>query len=63
MIADDNQLQAALERIAWFQHQLARLRRAELNVTNYRAASEGFLAEVDRVQLGVREYLSRHPTE
>ena len=49
--------------IAWFQQQLAHLRRTEKNPTNYRAAASGFLAEIDRMQLGVREYFRLHPTE
>ena len=30
---------------------------------NYRAAVSGFLAEIDRMQLDVREYFSFLPTE
>jgi hypothetical protein len=30
---------------------------------NYRAAVSGFLAEIDRMQLEVREYFSIHPAE
>jgi hypothetical protein len=30
---------------------------------NYRAAASGFLAEIDRMQLEVREYLRFLPTE
>jgi len=63
MIANDRELQTTLERIAWFQRQLAHLRATETNPTNYRAASSGFLAEIDRMQLEVREYLSFLPTE
>lgn len=63
MIANDQQLKTTLERIAWFQEQLAHLRRMEPNPVNYHAAASGFLAEVDRMQLDVREYLSVHPTE
>ena len=63
MILNDTQLQTTLDRIAKFQRQLAHLRRAETNPKNYRAAASGFLAEVDRMQLEVREYLSRHPAE
>ena len=63
MITDDRELAAAQERIGWFQAQLAQLRRAEANPHNYRAAAAGFLSEVDRMQLEVREYLSLHPTE
>jgi hypothetical protein len=63
MIANDQELQTTLERIAWFQQQVAQLRRTETNPVNYRAAASGFLAEIDRMQLEVREYLSFLPTE
>ena len=42
MIANDRELQATLERIAWFQQQVAHLRRTETNPVNYRAAASGF---------------------
>ena len=45
------------------QQQLAHLRRVETNPANYHASVSGFLAEIDRMQLEVREYLSLHPTE
>jgi hypothetical protein len=45
-----------LERISWFQQQVAQLRRTEKDPANYRAAASGFLAEIDRMQLEVREY-------
>ena len=63
MITNDEQLQVTRERIAWFQDQVAHVRRSEANPVNYRSAASGFLAEIDRMQLEVREYLSRHPTE
>lgn len=63
MITDDRELAATQERIRWFQAQLTHLRRTESNPHNYRAAAAGFLAEVDRMQREVREYLSLHPTE
>jgi hypothetical protein len=63
MIANDQELQATLERIARFQAQATHLRRLETNPVNYRAAVSGFLAEIDRMQLEVREYLCIHPTE
>jgi hypothetical protein len=63
MIADDRELQTTLERIAWFQQQVAHLRKTEANPVNYRAAVSSFLAEIDRMQLEVREYLSFLPTE
>lgn len=63
MIANDNQLKATLERISWFQQQVAHLRKTEKNPVNYRAASSGFLAEIDRMQLEVRKYLSFLPSQ
>lgn len=63
MIANDQQLQTTLERITWFQAQVAHLRQTEPNPVNYRAAAAGFLAEIDRMQLAVREYFSLHPSE
>ena len=63
MIADDDQLKVTLERITWFQNQIAALRKTETNPVNYRAAVSSFLAEVDRMQLQVREHLSYLPAE
>ena len=63
MIANDLQLQATLDRITWFQKQVAHLRKTETNAENYRAAVSGFLAEMDRLQLDVREHFSSLPTE
>jgi len=58
MISNDQELEATLERIRRLQQQLAHLRKLETNPVNYRLSSYGFLAEVDRMQLEVREYLS-----
>jgi hypothetical protein len=63
MIRNDAELQVTLERIARFQQQVVHLRRLETNPTNYRLSVSGFLAEIDRMNLEVREYLSRHPSE
>jgi hypothetical protein len=63
MIANDQELQVTLKRIARFHEQLAHLRKTETNPANYRAAAAGFLAEIDRMQLEVREYLSLPPAE
>ena len=62
-MANDQELRATLERIRHFQEQIARLRTVETNPANYRLASAGFLAEVDRMQLDVREYLMLHPSQ
>jgi len=58
MIRSDQELEAILERIRYFQAQLAHLRKVETNSVNYRLSASGFLAEIDRMQLEVREYLS-----
>lgn len=63
MIANDQELKVTLDRIVSFQAQVAHLRHTESNPVNYRAAVSGFLAEIDRMQLEVREYLSLHPRE
>ena len=63
MVANDLELQTTFERISWFQKQIIQLRATETDAVNYKAASSGFLAEVDRMQLEVREYLSDLPAE
>lgn len=63
MIANNDELNMTLKRIEWFQQQVTRLRETETNPSNYRASASGFLAEVDRMQLEVREYLSFLPSE
>ena len=63
MIGNDRELEAAREGIRRFQEQVADLRKVETNPVNYRLAASGFLAEIDRMQLEVREYLSLHPTD
>lgn len=63
MIANDQEFQAMRDRIDWFQRQIVQLRKIETNTVNYRAAVSGFLAEIDRMQLEVREYLSALPVE
>lgn len=63
MIKNEQELKVALDRIARLQAQAAYLRGVETNAANYRASVGGFLVEIDRMQLEVREYLSLHPTE
>ena len=57
MIANDHEFEATQERIRHFQAQLAHLRKVETNPANFRKSAAGLLAEVDRMQLEVREYL------
>jgi hypothetical protein len=63
MIANDQELQVTLERTAQFQAHVAHLRNTETNPANYRGAVSGYLTEIDRTQLEVREYLSLRPRE
>ena len=58
MITNENELEATLERIRRMQQQLTLLRKTETNPTNYRLSSSGFISEIDRMQLEVREFLS-----
>lgn len=63
MISNDRELQVTLERIAYFQQQVRHLRQVETNPANYRLSVKGYLAELDRMNLEVRDYLWLHPSE
>ena len=63
MITNDQELQVTLDRIAYFQRQVTQLRHVETNPANYRLSVSGYLAELDRMNLDVREYLWFHPNE
>ena len=57
-VRNDEELEATLERIRHLQAQRAHLRNTETNPPDYRLSSSGFISEIDRMQLEVREYLS-----
>ena len=57
MIRNDQEPEATLERIQSFQRKVEKLRQVETNPQSYRASASGFLSEVDRMNLEVREYL------
>ena len=63
MISNDQELQVMLERISHFQGQVRHLRQVENNPSNYRLSVKGYLAELDRMNLEVRDYLWLHPSE
>ena len=63
MIRNDQELQGTLERIERFQQQVIHLRQVEKNPVTYKLSAGGFLAEIGRMNLEVREYLSLHPSE
>ena len=63
MIHNDQELEATKERIRYFQQQVEKLRQVETNPQNYRLSAGGYLAEMARMNLEVRDYLSLHPSE
>jgi len=63
MIANDEELEVTLHRVAKSQAQVVHLRQAETNPANHRASASGFLAEIDRMHLEVREYRRFLPAE
>ena len=63
MIQNDQELEATKTRLQYFQSQVEKLRHVETNPQNYRLSAGGYLAEIDRMNLEVREYLLLHPSE
>jgi hypothetical protein len=63
MIHNEQEYRTTLERISHFQKQIEHLRKTETNSENYRLSASGFLAELDRLNLEVREYLWLHPSQ
>jgi hypothetical protein len=63
MIDNDKELDTTLERVRRFEQQVARLRNVEPNSENYRTSAGGFLAEIDRMNLEIRDYLWSHPAD
>ena len=61
MIQNNQELETTLERIECFQKIVKKLKASETNPRNYELSAGGFLAEIDRMQLEVRAYLSMHP--
>ena len=63
MISNEKEFNTPLERIANLQKQVVHLREVENNPANYRLSVGGFLAELDRMNLEIREYLWSHPSQ
>lgn len=61
MINNDDELEILQSRIHHFERQVARIRQVETNRENYRQSVAGFLAEIDRMNLEVRDYLWSPP--
>jgi hypothetical protein len=63
MIQTQLEYETTMERIALFRRQIEHLRKTETNPNNYRLSASGYLAELDRMLLEVREFLWSHPAE
>ncbi len=63
MISSDQELKATMERIARFQQQVMKVRETDTSPENYPRSAAGFLAEIDRMMLEVREYLWQPPAK
>ena len=61
MINYEKEYKTTLERISQFQKQVENLREVEKIPENYHLSVSGFLAELDRMNLDVREYLWTPP--
>ena len=59
MIANDQQLAASQERIAYFQSLLAQFR-VSASPEEFPAMASGYRAEIEKMQKEVLEYLTRH---
>lgn len=63
MIKNEIELKAAQERINRFWEMIEAIRKTEKNPSNYEASAGGFLAEIEKMNTEVHEYLSIHPSE
>jgi hypothetical protein len=63
MINNEKEFSVTLARIARLQEQVVHLWEVENNPENYRLSVGGFLAELDRMNLEIREYLWFHPNQ
>jgi len=57
VINNDRELEVTQERIRQFQRQVAQIHKTETNPENYHLSAAGFLAEIDRMNLEIRDYL------
>jgi len=62
VIKSNEELEGTLERIEYFRKQVIYMRQVEKDPASYELSAGGFLAEIDKMNLEVREYLSLHPS-
>ena len=63
MIKSNEELKTTMERLARFQQQVMAVRDVATSPENYRASAGGYLAELDRMMLEVRDYLWAPPAK
>ena len=63
MITNDRELEVTQERIRQLERQVAQIRKTETSSENYRMSAAGFLAEIDRMNLEIRDYLWSDPAK
>ena len=62
MIQNDKELKTSQERIAYFQNLLLQLR-VQATSEEFSLVSSGYRAEIEKMQVEVLEYLTRHASE
>jgi len=63
MIHCEKEYKTTLERISQFQKQVEQIRKVKTDPENYHLSVSGFLTELERMNLEVREYLWSHPSQ
>ncbi len=63
MIKNDVELEATKDRIIRFWKIVEAIRQGEKNPSNYHGSAGGFLAEIEKMNREINEYLSIHPSE
>jgi hypothetical protein len=63
MIENEEQLEAARERIPQFERQVRQIHGSATDGENYRISASSFLAEIDGMRLEIREHLWSLPSE
>lgn len=57
MINNNQELETTQQRIRQLEQMVAQIRQTETNSENYRMSAAGFLLEIDRMYLEIRDYL------
>jgi hypothetical protein len=57
MINNNQELETTRQRIRQLEQMVVQIRQTETNSENYRMSAAGFLLEIDRMNLEIRDYL------